>query len=181
MTREFEIDVRWVAFPLHPEIPPEGVTLERLFEGRGIDIAAVLSHLESAARQFGLPFGRRRMSFNSRRAQEGAKWAESLGQADAYHRAVFQAYFVDGRNLHEMETLVQAAGSIGLDGAGLSEAVHTHAYKAAVDQDWMRSHRLGISAVPAFRLNEEVLVGAQPYEQLAAFASAHRVPRRAAG
>ena len=178
MTREFEIDVRWVAFPLHPEIPPEGLTLEKLFEGRGIDVPAVLSRLESAARGFGLPFGTRRMSFNSRRAQEGAKWAEAQGKADAYHHAVFQAYFVDGGNLHEMDTLVRAAESVGLEAAGLTEAIRTRAYKAAVDEDWMLSHRLGITAVPTFRLNGELLVGAQPYEALAAFAAAHGVPRR---
>jgi predicted DsbA family dithiol-disulfide isomerase len=52
------------------------------------------------------------------------------------------------------------------------------AFKAAVDQDWLRSHHLGITAVPTFRMNEENLVGAQPYEQLAAFVSAQRVPPR---
>ena len=170
--------MKWVAFPLHPEIPPEGVTLEKLFEGRGIHVPDVLARLTEAARRFGVPFGERRMSFNSRRAQEGAKWAEAQGRADEYHLAVFKAYFVHGRNLHEMETLVRAAESVGLDGPGLAEAVRTHAYKTNVDEDWMRSHRLGITAVPTFRLNGDHLVGAQPYDQLAAFAAAHGVPRR---
>ena len=82
------------------------------------------------------------------------------------------AYFVEGRNLHEWETLVQAAESVGLDGKGLTEAIRTRAYKTAVDEDWIRSHRLGITAVPTFRLDGELLVGAQPYDQLAAFAAA---------
>ena len=51
-------------------------------------------------------------------------------------------------------------------------------FKAAVDRDWLRSHHLGITAVPTFRMNEENLVGAQPYEQLAAFMTAQRVPSR---
>ncbi|MCK7504474.1 MAG: hypothetical protein MZV70_10575 [Desulfobacterales bacterium] len=50
---------------------------------------------------------------------------------------VFQAYFVDGGNLHEMDTLVRAAESAGLEAAGLTEAIRTRAYKAAVDEDWM--------------------------------------------
>lgn len=48
----------------------------------------------------------------------------------------------------------------------------------AVDRDWLRSHHLGITAVPTFRMNGENLVGAQPYEQLAAFMAAQRVPPR---
>lgn len=118
------------------------------------------------------------MSFNSRRAQEGAKWAESLGRADAWHRAVFEAYFVHGRNLHDPATLFQAAEEIGLDGTGLSEALSTRAYRSAVDEDWLLSHRLGITAVPTFRLNGDLLVGAHPYDALAAFAGRHGVPRR---
>ncbi len=138
----------------------------------------MLTRLEEAARRFEVPFGKRRMSYNSRRAQEGAKWAESLGRADAWHRAVFEAYFVHGRNLYETDTLIQAAKEIGLDGSGLSEALSTRAFKADVDEDWMLSHRLGITAVPTFRIDGDLLVGAQPYDALASFAAAHGVSRR---
>jgi predicted DsbA family dithiol-disulfide isomerase len=165
-----------MAFPLHPEIPAEGVTLERLFAGRRIDIPEMLQRLQQTARSLGLPFGERRMSFNSRRAQEAAKWAESHGKADAFHHAVFRAYFVDGKNLHEIETLAAAAESVGLRGGDLDEVIRSKTFKAAVDQDWLRSHQLGISAVPTFRMNGETLVGAQPYEQLAALLTAQRVP-----
>jgi protein-disulfide isomerase len=62
----------------------------------------------------------------------------------------------------------------------LVEALNTRAYKAAVDGDWMLSHHLGITAVPTFRLKGEVLVGAQPYDALAAFAAANGIARRTA-
>ena len=51
---EFAIELRWVAFPLHPEIPPEGVTLEKLFEGRGIDIPTVNTLIVDRADTLGL-------------------------------------------------------------------------------------------------------------------------------
>ncbi len=38
-----------------------------------------------------------------------------------------------------------------------------HAIKTAVDQDWLQSHHLGITAVPTFRMNGENLVDVQPY------------------
>ena len=136
----------------------------------------MLQRLEQSARSLGLPFGERRMSFNSRRAQEAAKWAESNGKADAFHNAVFRAYFVDGKNLHEVETLAAAAESVGLREGDLYEVIRSKAFKAAVDQDWLRSHQLGITAVPTFRMNGETLVGAQPYEQLAVLLTAQRVP-----
>jgi len=138
----------------------------------------MLQRLEQTARSLGLPFGERRMSFNSRRAQEAAKWAETHGKADAFHNAVFRAYFVDGKNLHEIETLAGAAATVGLRGGDLEEVLRSKAFKAAVDRDWLRSHQLGITAVPTFRLNGENLVGAQPYEPLAEFMSAHGVLAR---
>jgi predicted DsbA family dithiol-disulfide isomerase len=149
-----------------------------LFAGRSINIPEMLQRLEQTAQRLGLPFGERRMSFNSRRAQEAAKWAESHGKADAFHNAVFRAYFVDGKNLHEIETLAAAAESVGLRGGDLGEVLRNKTFKTAVDQDWLRSHQWGINAVPTFRMNGENLVGAQPYEQLAAFLTAQRVPER---
>ena len=138
----------------------------------------MLQRLEQTASRLGLPFGERRMSFNSRRAQEAAKWAESHGKADAFHNAVFRAYFVDGKNLHEIETLAAAAESVELNGEELDEVLRSKRFKTTVDQDWLRSHHLGITAAPTFRMNGENLVGAQPYEQLAAFLTAQRVPAR---
>jgi len=174
------VDLHWTAFPLHPEIPAEGVTLEHLFAGRRVDIPEMLGRLEQTARSLGLPFGERRMSFNSRRAQEAAKWAEAHGKADAFHNAVFRAYFADGKNLHEIKTLDAAAAAAGLKSGDLEEVLRSKTFKSAVDQDWLRSHRLGITAVPTFRLNGENLVGAQPYEQLARFLAAQGVPAKKA-
>jgi predicted DsbA family dithiol-disulfide isomerase len=63
-----------------------------------------------------------------------------------------------------------------LKGEELDEVFCSKSFKAAVDQDWLRARQLGISAVPTFRMNGETLVGAQPYEQLAALMTAQRVP-----
>jgi predicted DsbA family dithiol-disulfide isomerase len=68
----------------------------------------MLQRLEQTSSRLGLPFGERRMSFDSRRAQEAAKWAESYGKSDVFHNSVFRAYFVDGKNLHDIETLTAA-------------------------------------------------------------------------
>jgi predicted DsbA family dithiol-disulfide isomerase len=138
----------------------------------------MLQRLEQTARSLGLPFGERRMSFNSRRAQEAAKWAETHGKADAFHNAVFRAYFAAGKNLHEIETLAAAVEAVGLKGADLEEVLRKKTFKSAVDLDWLRSHQLGITAVPTFRINGENLVGAQPYEQMARFLADQGVPAK---
>ena len=161
--------MRWTAFPLHPETPEEGLLLEELFAGRRADVPGMLARLKTAAAAEGLPFGERKKTFNSRLAQELAKWAEARGEGDAFHDAVFQAYFVGGKNIARINILVELAEGLDLSGREAEQALKTRSFREAVDQDWMRSRQLGVTAVPTFIMGQQRLIGAQPYEALAKF------------
>ena len=41
----YEIEFRYTLFPLHPDTPDEGLTLEQLFAGRSFDIEAAQARL----------------------------------------------------------------------------------------------------------------------------------------
>ena len=179
LRQEYQIDLRWLCFPLHPETPPEGQSLEQLFAGRGMDIPGMLARLEGVAKAENLPFGARSMTFNSRRAQELGKWAETQGQGEAFHHAAFRAYFGEGRNLHDLAVLRDLAQQVGLDPDQAEQVVRDQSFAAAVDQDWQLARTLGLSAVPTFVLNARGLVGAQPYEELARLVAQAGIPRRA--
>jgi predicted DsbA family dithiol-disulfide isomerase len=179
--RNFFVEVRWRAFPLHPETPEQGFTLEELFAGRNVDIPAVLARLRRVAGELGLPWGERKMTYNSRLAQELAKWAEAQGKGDAYHDAAFRAYFVEGWNLAKKDVLIRLAGSLGLDEAGAGEVLESRRFRSAVDQDWDLSRQLGITAVPTFVMDGAGLVGAQPYERFAEFLRNQKIPEREGG
>jgi predicted DsbA family dithiol-disulfide isomerase len=163
--------LRWTAFPLHPDTPEEGRSLEDLFAGRPVNIPEMLAHLKKTADQLDLPFGVRRMTFNSRRAQELGKWAEKSGIGKAFHKAVFEAYFADGRNIALLPVLLGIVADIGGDPEEARRALEEGRFKTAVDQDWQRSRSMGITAVPTFVNNGRHLVGAQHYQDLARFIS----------
>ena len=170
--KNYDIEVRWIAFPLHPETPEEGLTLEELFAGKSIDIEKVRERLRQVANELGLPWGDRKKTFNSRLAQELAKWAESKGKGNPFHNAIFRAYFVDGINIGKVDELVGLAKSIGLPEKEARSILALRTFKEAVDSDWLRSHALGITAVPTFFVNKRVIVGFQPYELLEQFLKA---------
>ena len=178
MRQEYEVAIRWIAFPLHPETPEEGRTLEALFAGRGINVDQLLTKLKQAAKEAGLPFGDRKMTFNSRLAQELGKWAESKGKGLEYHDTVFRAYFVDGTNIGRPQELLRIVASIGLSTEDAAETLRTGSFKEAVDLDWARSRAMGIRAVPTFVLKGQSLVGAQPYENLVRFVETSGIGRR---
>ena len=178
MKTEFEIDVHWVAFPLHPETPEEGRSLEDLFAGRPVDIPAMLDRLRRTAADLGLPFGDRIMTYNSRGAQELGKWAEEKGRGDAFHHAAFHAYFAEGKNIAEVDVLADLAEAVGLSSEEARRVLADGRYRAAVDAEWNRSRELGVTAVPTFILNGRRLVGAQPYEALVKLMEDNQVARR---
>ncbi|MCF8033762.1 MAG: DsbA family protein [Desulfarculaceae bacterium] len=174
MQAEEGVAIKWVAFPLHPETPPQGQTLEQLFAGSGKDIPAMMERLRAAANAEGLPLGNRSMTYNSRRSQELAKWAEEQGAGPAFHAAAFRAYFADGQNLWESDVLAGLAVKAGLDGQKAIEVVESGAYAEAVDADWAYARSLGVSAVPTFAAGGRGLVGAQPYPELKRLVQAAR-------
>jgi predicted DsbA family dithiol-disulfide isomerase len=172
LENSFDIRVHWTAFPLHPETPEEGLTLEQLFAGRPIDIEKVLSRLKQVADELGLPLAKRKKTYNSRLAQELAKWAESKGKGDSIHEALFRAYFAEGKNIGKAEELVAVAKSMGLAEDDARAVLDLRTFRAAVDSDWSRSHALGITAVPTFVADHREVVGFQSYEVLEQFLKA---------
>lgn len=178
LRKEYDIDVKWIAFPLHPETPEEGTTLKDLFAGRNVDIPAVQQHLQRVAGTLGLPLSERTKTYNSRLAQELAKWAESRGKGDKFHNAVFRAFFVETKNIAGTDVLVSMAASIGLPGKEALHVIETRAFREAVDADWKRSYLLGITAVPTFVVGEQRITGFQPLEALENFLNSCGLEKR---
>jgi len=178
LRRNYEIEILWTAFPLHPHTPEDGLTLEELFAGRNVDINEVRARLKRVAQEEGLPWGERKKTYNSRLAQELGKWAESLGKGDRFHEAAFRAYFVDGKNIGKIPILVQLAESVNLSGDEAQKVLETRSFKDAVDADWERSRTFGVMAVPTFMFDGQVIVGAQPYEVLEKLMERNNVNRR---
>jgi predicted DsbA family dithiol-disulfide isomerase len=129
----------------------------------------MLAHLKQVARELGLPFGDRKMTFNSRLAQELGKWAEQMGKGDAFHDAVFRAYFADGLNIADVKILADIASSVGLDAGEAHDIIAARTFKDAVDTDWDYAYESRVTAVPTFLMNGQMLVGAQRFNALADF------------
>jgi predicted DsbA family dithiol-disulfide isomerase len=138
----------------------------------------MLARLKQVARELELPFGDREMTFNSRLAHELGKWAEQMGKGDAFHDAVFRAYFADGRNIADVNILADIASAVGLDAKEAHDMLAARTFKGAVDTDWARAYEFGVTAVPTFLMNGQTLVGAQTFNALANFVLQNNVNPR---
>ena len=158
--------VRWVHFPLHPDTPAEGKSLKELFAGRNYDIEARQAEMRERMAAEGLPYGNRTHTYNSRLAQELGKWADTQPGGEAIHDALFRAYFVDGKNIGDAGVLVQIAKETGLNEAQAREVLEKRTFKDAIDADWAKSRKYGVTGVPTFVAGGYGVVGAQPYQAL---------------
>ena len=169
--------VKWVHFPLHPDTPLKGRSLEELFAGRGYDIPKMQAQMRARMEAEGLPYGDRSMTYNSRLAQELGTWADTQPGGEAIHDALFRAYFVDNRDIGDAEVLVEIAQSVGLPAGEARKVIETRSHKAAVDADWEKSRAYGVTACRPTWPAAYGVVGAQPYEALEALVKQARSAR----
>ena len=166
LKQTFEIDATLVHFPLHPETPTEGRSMAELYAGRNVDPEAMYARMKGLMDAEGLPYGRRTHTYNSRLAQELGKWADTQPGGSAIHDKLYRAYFVDSRNISDIDVLVEIAQSVGLPADEARAVLTERRFKDAVDADWAKSHRYGVTGVPTFVADRYGVVGAQPYEVL---------------
>ena len=163
LREEFGLEFRLSMFPLHPETPDEGQSLAELFAGR-YDIEAMMQRCIEVAKELDLPFGNRTHTYNSRRAQELGKWAEEQGHGEAFHMAVYRAYYVDGCNIALPKELAAIAESVGLNPDTALSTIDKQSYAAHVDSDWHRAREFGVTSIPTTIFQQRALVGFQSYE-----------------
>ena len=166
---EHNVQVEWVHFPLHPETPAEGRALADLFAGRSAEQRkAMQASMKARMEAEGLPYGERTHTYNSRLSQELGKWADTQPGGEAFHDAMFRAYFVEARDISKPAVLLEIAAQVGLPVDGAREVLEKRTFKHAVDADWKLSREYGVTGVPTFVVGRRGVVGAQPYEVLEA-------------
>ena len=124
------------------------------------------SRVDAMLTREGLPFTERKFSYNSRSAQELAKWAKREGREDAFNDAVYRAYFVDAANIGKPEVLLELVEEAGLPVEEARRVLSDRTFQQPVNDDWQRCHSLGVTAVPTYLSEGLAIVGAEPYEQL---------------
>ncbi len=166
LRRERGIEIRWTLFPLHPEIPVEGMELAELYRGRTTLLEASKGRLKEAAAATGLPLVRRNRISNSRRAQELEKWATALGKGEEFRARTFHAYFAEGKDIAQLPVLEEIAVAVGLPIDEVWDVLTLELFAANVDEDWLRARQMGVTVVPFYLWGEKPLVGYRPYEEL---------------
>ncbi|MHB8844333.1 MAG: DsbA family oxidoreductase [Nitrospirota bacterium] len=163
LSREFDIQVEWLGFEIHPETPPEGTPLTAMFPGA--DAEAMTLRLNRMGAPYGIAFRKIEHISSSRLALEAGEFAKQQGRFGQFHHAVFDAYFGQGKDIGNIEVLAEIGRKTGLDAAALGAALRAGAYRRALERVKEEAARLTVTAAPTFIFNDQDrIVGAQPIE-----------------
>ncbi|MCB1749554.1 MAG: DsbA family oxidoreductase [Gammaproteobacteria bacterium] len=170
---ELALEVHWQPYELNPTLPAEGMDRRAYCEAKfgSLEYARQLyENVAANARADGLPMAIERIARtpNTRRAHRLLELAGAAGCQDAVVDALFQAYFVDGRDVGDVDTLLGIASAAGMDAGRVREALDDAAALARIEQEERSAQAMGINGVPAFLFNGRLLfTGAQTPETIA--------------
>ncbi|MEN3353654.1 MAG: hypothetical protein V7640_1812 [Betaproteobacteria bacterium] len=163
--------MRWLPFQLNPDLPASGMPRREYIErkwgpGRGPEVYA---RVAAAGRSVGLPFAFENISVqpNTLEAHRLLHYAEQHGRQDEVAEELFKAYFIEGANLADPETLAAVAERAGLDRAKAAAYLASDTDRDVVQQGDAEARSAGVGGVPFFIFNRRVGVsGAQESETL---------------
>jgi predicted DsbA family dithiol-disulfide isomerase len=167
---EVEPAITWRPFQLNPTMPEEGMERRAYLAAKfGDDAHAerIYANVGEAGSSVGIPFAfdRIRRTPNTRDAHRLIRYAAQSDRADIVVEALFHAYFIDGRDIGNHDTLAEIAGEAGLDGAAAARWLASPAERDDVLAEDRSARRLGINAVPCFIFERHYAVsGAQEPE-----------------
>ncbi len=154
------LELEWREFELHPEGQPDPTSpymkqayenVKMLAERHGIDMKPeVLTEVTS----------------DSRKALLGFEFAKEQGSEEQYRDTVFQAYWVEGKDIDQDDVLREIAEKVSLDPDELMNAIENPVYQNRLIGSIQDAHAQGVTGVPTYQYGEMISVGAQPISVL---------------
>jgi len=160
--------IEWHPFQLNPDMPQGGMDrrayLEAKFgsqDGAVRAYAPVVEHAERAGLRIVLEAMER--TPNTLDAHRLIHWAGIEGKQNAAVDALFDAYFVQGRDIGERDVLADIADAIGMDAAVVRRLLASDADRDDIRARDAHSREMGINSVPTFIVaGKHAVPGAQP-------------------
>jgi predicted DsbA family dithiol-disulfide isomerase len=168
-----DVEVIWRSFQLGPQMPKQTSgdifdVLAAKYGGTREQAIEMNSRVDGMAREAGLDCDFPAIKpTNTRDAHRLVHLASFSGLQDEAKERLFKAYFIDGENVSDPETLTRVGVEIGLDGDDISALLGSDAFATEVEAEHEQAVEFGISGVPTFVFDRKSgISGAQPSEIL---------------
>ncbi len=163
LKKEYNLDVDWRPFEIHPETPKGGALTEKLPFPKGY-LEMVFANVKRLADQDGLTLKFSEKLPNSRLALYISEFARKKGKFEEFHKLVLETYWLEGKDIGDKSLLLNLAGSVGLNKKEIEIYLNTDEPFKELQKSLKEIRAYGINGVPTFIIGEKLIVGAQPYE-----------------
>lgn len=163
-------DIEWHPFQLNPSMPEDGMDrrayLEHKFGGKDGAVKAyapVVEHAEAAG--LNINFEGIKRTPNTLDAHRLIHWAriEDTAKQDKVVDALFNAYFVEGRDIGSHEVLCDIADSVGIDASVIMRLLASESDKQEIRDRDASARQIGVASVPTFIVGgQHAVPGSQP-------------------
>jgi predicted DsbA family dithiol-disulfide isomerase len=161
--------VRWLPFQLNPDLPETGITRAEYLQRKFGNPNRSYANVAAVGASVGIPFAfdRIKVQPNTVNAHRLMHYAEQKGRQDETAEELFLAYFIEGANLTNKDTLADIGARAGLERQALAEYLAGDADRELVQGADLEARNAGVGGVPFFIFNRKVgLSGAQEPETL---------------
>ena len=166
---EFDFQIEWRGFQIHPDWPAEGIPAEKVREaGDSAARQATWNRITAMAVAVGFEIKPPSVMTNSRAALAATEFARESGRDEALEERIYRAYFNDGENIGDAGVVARLANEVGLDAGEVADAIKSPKYEMRLKNNSLAAHNRGVSGVPTFFIGEYPLVGAQSLDAMRA-------------
>lgn len=152
---DVEFEANWRPFLLNPDMPRDGMDrstyLIRKF-GTEARVRRVYGAISDAGQsvEIDFAFDRIRQTPNSVNSHRLVTFAQGFAKSDLAVEALFFNYFVNGRDIGEVDVLVKIGVDLGLPEGQLASYLESDEDIAHIYEENALAHRHGINSVPSF-------------------------------
>ena len=161
-------EIQWHPFQLNDNMPKTGMDrrayLELKFGGKKGAIQ-VYSDIAKHAEEAGLEidFGAIEVTPNTIDAHRLIHWSGFEGKQYDMVTRLFEAYFCEGKNIGDAETLVSIAAELGMDATVVAQMLDSDTDITSIRERDKQARDMGVRSVPTFIVGgQHVVTGAQP-------------------
>ncbi|MEM7008254.1 MAG: DsbA family protein [Thermodesulfobacteriota bacterium] len=161
LSREFSLELEWKGTEIHPEFPPEGKSRSKTIKSKSF-----AKTVYTMAEQDNIAIKLPGFATNSRKALEASEFAKTQGKFLDFHNAIYEAYFVNRKNIGDLEVVIDIGKKADVDAEELREALTKRTMFDKIENNKKDAEDNLILGVPTFVIGKLPVYGNQSMDTM---------------
>lgn len=156
LSKEFNLTIDWKGIEIHPEFPPQGKKRMKTLKSKSF-----AETIREMAKEDNIEIKLPGYATNSRLSLEASEFAKIKGKFLEFHIGVYEAYFLEGRNIGDIEIVLDIGEKAGLDKSELQECLSKRTMFDNIEANKKEAEDKLILGVPTFLFGDFPVHGNQ--------------------